>query len=286
MTTPRAVGVTSSAAGSAAGPAVVGIVLAAGAGVRLAPLTFERPKALCPVANRALVDLAVERVRRATPVVAVNVHHGRAAMLEHLAAQPEVHVSIEEDRALGTAGAIGHLRDWIDGRGALVVNADAWCEPDLAAFVAGWDGERVRVLVAGAAELGPRSRIVASLLPASASRPLAAEPSGLYEVCWRVAQAQGRLEAVGYDGPFVDCGTPADYLEANLLAVGRAGGSAVVAADAHVGPHAVVIDGVVGDGAVVEGHVHASVVWPGSVVAAGEHLERAVRTPVRTVLVR
>jgi mannose-1-phosphate guanylyltransferase/MurNAc alpha-1-phosphate uridylyltransferase len=286
VTTTRAAGVTSSAAGPVDGPTVVGIVLAAGAGVRLAPLTFERPKALCPVANRALVDLAVERMQRATPLVAVNVHHGREAMLEHLAAQPEVHVSIEEDRALGTAGAIGHLRDWIDGRGALVVNADAWCEPDLAAFVAGWDGERVRVLVAGAAELGPRSRIVASLLPASASRPLAAEPSGLYEVCWRGAQAQGRLEAVGYGGPFVDCGTPADYLQANLLALWRMGTAAVVAPDARVGPLATVTDGVVGAGAVVEGHVHASVVWPGAEVAAGERLGRAVRTPVRTVLVR
>src|SRR5213080_2438181 len=115
---------------------LAGVVLAAGAGTRLLPLTRLRPKALCPVANVPLVDLALERARRATADVAVNVHHGRAMLEEHLAGG--VHLSIEEARARGTEGA-GHLRDWIAGRAVLVLNSDAWLVADIAAFVGGWD---------------------------------------------------------------------------------------------------------------------------------------------------
>ena len=55
------------------------VVLAAGAGTRLRPLTWLRPKALCPVENVPLVDLTVGWARVITSAVAVNVHHGRAA---------------------------------------------------------------------------------------------------------------------------------------------------------------------------------------------------------------
>src|SRR3954467_1317647 len=137
------------------------VVLAAGAGTRLRPLTRLRPKALCPVDNVPLVDLALGWARNVTPAVAVNVHHGRAAMESHLAGR--VHLSIEEPQALGTAGGVANLKDWIDGRPALTLNADAWHDADLDAFVGGWDGQRVRVLITGA-EFGPRAQVVASLL--------------------------------------------------------------------------------------------------------------------------
>ena len=104
---------------------LAGVVLAAGAGVRLRPLSAWRPKALCPIGATTLVDRAVAQVAAVTGTpVAVNVHHGRAAMLEHLEDRIDVHVSLEEERALGTAGAVAHLAGFLDGRGALVVNAD------------------------------------------------------------------------------------------------------------------------------------------------------------------
>ena len=71
----------------------------------------------------ALVDL------RSTRLGAVgsgrprsNVHHRRGQLEDHLAGR--VHVSVE-DLLLGTAGALGRLRGWLDGRDAVVVNADA-----------------------------------------------------------------------------------------------------------------------------------------------------------------
>ena len=100
-----------------------------------------------------LVDLALERVRPAVDEIAVNLHHGRRTLDLHLA--DDVHRSIEAAQPLGTAGALGHLRRWIDGRGALVVNADAWCPGSLAPFVEGWDGERIRLLIPAVTSCGP-----------------------------------------------------------------------------------------------------------------------------------
>ena len=185
-------------------------------------------------------------------------------MESHLAGR--VHLSIEEPEALGTAGGVAHLREWIDGRAVLTVNADAWHDADLGAFVDAWDGDRVRLLIA-ADDFGPRARVVASLLPWREVERLPATPSGLYEVCWQPAHEAGRLDVAHHDGAFFDCGTPARYLAANMAASdGRA---------------------VIGPAARVEGTVEESVVWPGAPVFEHEHLVRAIRPNDRmTVLVR
>jgi MurNAc alpha-1-phosphate uridylyltransferase len=244
---------------------LAGVVLAAGAGTRLRPLTRIRPKPLCPVGNVPLIELAIDRVCTVVDEVAVNVHHGREAMEAHLGRR--VHLSIEEERALGTAGALGQLRGWLDGRGALVVNADTWCPGSMVSFVEGWDGDRVRLLLAGDDRLTPTSRIAGALMPWSEIAAIAAEPAGLYEASWRAAQAEGRLDVVRHDGPFVDCGTPAQYLEANLAASGG--------------------ESVVGEGADVAGAIDRCVVWSGAVVWPGESLTRAIRPDeTTTVLVR
>lgn len=239
---------------------IAGVVLAAGLGTRLRPLTTLVPKALCPVDNVPLVDLALERLRRVTGSVAVNVHAGREQMEQHL--QGRAHLSIEIDRPLGTAGGLARLRDWIDGRPVLVTNADAWHRFDLGRLVDGWDGERERLLVVHAParpDFGPWRYTGAALLPWSDVARLHEEPSGLYEVLWRDLERESRLDLVPVDGPFIDCGTPRDYLLANLAA---SGGKSVVHPTA-----------------VVEGTLERSVVWAGAVVTAGEHLVDCIRAP-------
>ena len=234
------------------------VVLAAGAGTRLRPLTDILPKALCPVDNVALVDLAIDRVRPLTSRIAVNVHHGRALLESHLAGR--VHFSIEEPEVLGTAGALGRLRDWIDGRPAVVVNADAWHRFDLSSLVDGWDGERVCLMVVDDPTRGDfgRWRVCgASIMPWTEVRRLRAVFGGLYEECWARRWAEGRLELVPATGPFFDCGTPADYLAANLAASGG--------------------ESVVGKGARVEGELVRSVVWPDGVVHHGERRVECIR---------
>jgi len=245
--------------------AVVGVVLAAGSGSRLRPLTSVRPKPMCPVGNVPLIDLALERVSAAVDEVTVNLHHGGDVIDAHL--PRGVHRSWELAEPLGTAGALGHLRGWIDGRGALVVNADAWCPGSLAGFTADWDGERIRLLLAGDDDLRPASRVAGALLPWLDVAELAAEPSGLYEASWRPARAAGRVEVLRHDGPFVDCGTPAQYLAANLASSDG--------------------ESVVEPGAVVDGALDRCVMWRDAVVEATESLSQAIRLGERTtVLVR
>ncbi len=237
----------------------------------MAPLTFERPKALCPVAGLPLLDHALAAVGAVVGAgadrIAVNAHHGADAVVAHVG--DGAHLSVEGPEALGTAGAVANLRHWLDGRGALVVNADVWHEADVAAMTDGWSGDVVRVLVAGegGGRLARRPRVIGSVLPAWAIAPLPITPSGLYEVCWRALDALGRLEVVGTAARFVDCGTPSSYLAANLLASGG--------------------DTVVGEGAEVLGEAVRCVLWPGAVVRADEVLTDAIRTTAgRTVLVR
>lgn len=237
-----------------------GVVLAAGLGTRLQPLTDIRPKALCPVANIALVDWAIARIEPVASSVAVNVHHHRAQMEAHLSDR-DVHLSVEEPTPLGTAGALGRLRDWIDGRATLVTNADAWLRVDLASFVATWDGERSRLLCAldpSRADFEGGLRYAGScLLPWRLVMKLADAPSGLHDVAWRDDPS---LDLVAHDGPFFDCGTPADYLAANLAANDG--------------------ESVIGPGASVDGEVIRSVVWPEAVVRRGERLVESIRVGV------
>ena len=209
--------------------------------------------------NVPLVDLAIGRV---APVVgpgsiAVNVHAGRRQLEAHL--QGSVHLSVEEPLALGTAGAVAHVRTWLDGRPVLVVNVDAWHAAALAPLVERWDGKRVCVLVAGPSGVafGPRSPVVGSILPWSEVASLPCEPSGLWEVSWRAHAAGGRLQVIDVATEVIDCGTPRRYLAANLAASGG--------------------DSVVGPGAVVEGRLVRSVVWPGGVVRGDEVLVDCIR---------
>jgi N-acetyl-alpha-D-muramate 1-phosphate uridylyltransferase len=245
---------------------VCAVVLAAGEGARLRPLTRLRPKVLCPVGDDALVDLAIARARTAVGpngAVAVNVCHGREMVEAHL--EGRVHISVEEGEALGTAGALGLLRPWIDGRGVLVLNGDTWAPGDLEGVVDGWDRSRIRVLVSGEDHLGPESRIAGSLMPWREVARLEPEPAGMWEVSWR--DRLDEIEVVRWDGPWVDCGTPAQYLWANLAASGGVS--------------------VVGEGAQVEGRLDHCVVWPGARVRPGESLAYAIRADdYMTVLVR
>lgn len=258
---------------------VAGVVLAAGAGSRLRPLTAGRPKALCPVGGTPLVDHALGRLAPATSAVAVNLHHHAALLDAHL--PPAVHRSVESPVALGTAGALGALRGWLDGRDVVVTNADAWFagEVDVAELLREWDRRRARLLgvrVPGAGDFDGLRYCGVALMPWHLVRELPTTPSGLYESCWAAEHEAGRLDLVASTVPFVDCGTPADYLAANLASLPVEGSpsrwpTSVVDPSAEIDPRAT---------------VERSVVWAGQRVAAGEVLVDAIRGDGVTVFVR
>jgi len=264
---------------------ICAVILAAGEGQRLRPLTAHRPKALCPVGNIPLLDRALARLAGLGLVgprqVAVNAAYLADQIVAHVDGRAQLSV---EPRPLGTTGGVARLREWIDGRGVLVGNADAYLAadlppgPDIAALLAGWDGRRVRLLVRPLPEAtvgGFSGHAFAgfSLLPWHRVRELTEMPQELVATVWRPAEAAGELDLVSYPGTYIDTGTPADYLAANLHTIGSA--NALVAADAQVSGQ--VVRSVVGAGALVAGRIERCVVWPGGVVSADEHLADAVR---------
>ncbi|MCW3814289.1 NTP transferase domain-containing protein [Micromonospora sp. DR5-3] len=266
---------------------VCAVVLAAGEGTRLRPLTERLPKALCPVGNVPLLDRALDRLAAlglAGPErVAVNACYLGDQVVAHVGER--AHLSVEPGAPLGTAGGLGRLRDWIAGRGVLVGNADAYLAdpdappgPDVAALLDGWDGRSVRLLGQPAADPAAPGTFSGhvfvgfSLLPWRLVRDLPATFGDLVRAVWRPAEAAGALTVVPYRGTFYDTGTPADYLAANLHAAGD--GSLLDPSATVTGR---VARSVVGAGAVVRGTATRAVVWPGATVGPEERLTEAIR---------
>ena len=201
---------------------LAGLVLAAGRGERLRPLTDTTPKPLLTIGDQTLLDAALDRLAQVITVgpdhVAVNAHWLADQIVAAVAGR--AHVSVEEPEALGTAGPIGNLRGWLAGRDVLITNADCWygAIPDVRGFVAGWDGERPRLLVVedrDRPDFDDRWRFAGmSLLPAGVAQTLEPVPSGLYELVW----SRMPLDLVPSDVNFIDCGTPDDLARARQLA--------------------------------------------------------------------
>ncbi|MGW0218622.1 nucleotidyltransferase family protein [Micromonospora chokoriensis] len=269
------------------------VVLAAGEGTRLRPLTARVPKALCPVGNVPLLDRALARLAglglTGPDRVAVNACYLGDQVVAHVG--DRAHLSVEVGDPLGTAGGVANLRDWIDGRPVLVGNADAYLAdpaaapgPDVAALLDGWDGHTVRLLGQPAANPTAPGTFDGhcftgfSLLPWRLVRDLPVVVSDLVRALWRPAEAADALEVVPYPGTFFDTGTPADYLAANLHA---AAGGTIVDPSARVTGRCE--ESVVGAGAQVDGDVVRSVVWPAATVRAGERLVDVIRFDNGTV---
>lgn len=263
--------------------AVCAVILAAGEGRRLRPLTEHLPKALCPVGNVALLDRAMRRVAglglAGPDDLAVNACYLAEQVVAHVG--DRAHLSVEPGDPFGTAGGVARLKEWIGGRAVLVGNADAYLAPDvetdisdISELLEDWDGTTVRMLgVQGPPkEFGAHRFAGFTLIPWDLVERLDPAPSDLVRTTWRPAEREGRLQVVEYQGTYLDTGTPRDYLKANLHAVHHRN---LISEDAVVTGAAE--QAVIGAGAVVAGQVTRSVVWPGAEVRAGETLRDAIR---------
>ena len=111
------------------------MVLAAGLGTRLRPVTYEMPKPLVPVANRPIMEHVLVLLRRhdCTELVA-NLSYLPEMIKQRFGDGSGLGVSIEwsfEEQLLGTAGGVRNVRDFFGDESFLVMAADALTDIDL-----------------------------------------------------------------------------------------------------------------------------------------------------------
>lgn len=110
------------------------MILAAGLGTRLRPLTFVRPKCLVPLNGITVLDFWIKRLHLfGFEAVVINAFHLHRAVLEWVGARSwPIHVEVVvEDKLLGTGGGIRNVLDFFDGDPFLVVNGDTVCDVPL-----------------------------------------------------------------------------------------------------------------------------------------------------------
>jgi MurNAc alpha-1-phosphate uridylyltransferase len=130
------------------------MVLAAGLGTRMRPLTDHMPKPLVSVAGQPLLDHVLDKLARAGVVEAVvNVHYLPDQIIEHVAGrkQPRIIISDERDRVLGTGGGVVKALPLLGDAPFFHVNSDTlWIDgvqPNLTRMAAAFDPERMDILL-------------------------------------------------------------------------------------------------------------------------------------------
>jgi MurNAc alpha-1-phosphate uridylyltransferase len=224
------------------------MVLAAGLGSRLRPLTDDRPKALVEVAGSALIDHMLARLAAAGVSRAVVNVHAHADRLEaHLMARntaPKILISDERETVLETGGGLRKARPLLGDDPVFVANIDSvWIEqgtPIAQALKAAWDPDRMDVLLAlarldqtigfdgpgdffMAEDGGLKFRGQARTAPLAymglhITKPQIVDdgPPGAFSlvVPWRKLAQQGRLFGVVLDGEWMHVGDPQALSEA------------------------------------------------------------------------
>jgi MurNAc alpha-1-phosphate uridylyltransferase len=228
------------------------MVLAAGLGTRMRPLTDHIPKALVEVAGKPLIDHVLDRlVEAGIQRAVVNVHHFADQMEAHLAARRDLEVLVSDERAalLDSGGGVQHARPLLGEAPILLANIDSlWLEdgePALETLKAAWDPARMDLVLLlvkrghGLGFEGPQGffmdeagRLTHSTDPEVVTpyanvgfgimKPQALDesPTGAFSIypTWRRLQAEGRLYGAAMDAFWMHVGDPAarDETEARL----------------------------------------------------------------------
>jgi MurNAc alpha-1-phosphate uridylyltransferase len=130
------------------------MVLAAGLGQRMLPITRSLPKPLVKVGGKALIDYSLDRLAEAgIETAVVNVHHLAGQIEAHLRGRsaPAIAISDERDVLLETGGGIKRALPLLGDEPFLTLNSDSlWIEgptPNLRRLVEAWDPERMDILM-------------------------------------------------------------------------------------------------------------------------------------------
>ena len=236
-----------------------GVVLAAGRGTRMRPLTDRRPKPLLPVGDRSLLERVFDTALDVVDAFVVVTGYRGDAIRETIGSSYRSHPVhfVEQTEALGTAHAVAQAEPVVDDR-FLVLNGDVVVDASLPRALATADGTAIAATeVADPRAYGVLSTAADGSLAGIVEKPddppttlanvgcYAFEPDafdyidetpeserGEYEITTTIAlllEDGYRIEVAPYDGPWLDVGRPWELLAATELAL--------EALDDHVAPN-------------------------------------------------
>jgi N-acetyl-alpha-D-muramate 1-phosphate uridylyltransferase len=231
--------------------AATAMVLAAGQGERMRPLTLTTPKPLIPLAGRPLIDHVLDRLAQAgVETAVVNVHYLADKLEAHVknrdGKHPRILVSDERGVLLDTGGGVTKALPMLGAGPFFIHNADSvWSEsaPALPRMLRAWDPEKMDCLLLlaptetsigynfdGDFSVGEDGRLVrkekGEIVPfafAGASlcdtRLFENAPQGKFSlnILWDRALIKNRLYGIELDGRWMHVGTPAALAEAETL---------------------------------------------------------------------
>ena len=223
------------------------MVLAAGLGLRMRPITEKMPKPLVPVAGKALLDHVLDKlVAAGVEKTVINVHYLPDQIIQHVAGRTRPHIVISDERneILGTGGGVVkalpllgdapffHLNAdtvWIDGvRSNLLRLAEGFnpARMDMLMLMAptaasiGYDGRGDYTMSADGTLHKRKEKQIAPFVYAGAAivspRLFAAAPHGEFGLpkLFDAAEDAGRLFGLRLEGTWMHVGTPDAIAEA------------------------------------------------------------------------
>lgn len=290
------------------------MILAAGYGTRMRPVTYTLPKPLVPVCNRPLIDWAVESFLRAgIRDLIVNLHHLPEPLEQHLLATHDAafHFSYEAE-ILGTGGGVKRVQPLLEGEDDFIVaNGDTIQFPDytalcrarrergaLAAMLLRHPpaGDRFTPVWSDNGEVtgfgqGHGEALIFSGAHCISSRVFRYLPEGVLGMVEHVYQpvlrdGTERIVSRTDDNPlWFDTGTPRRLIEASakLLDATLRGVCAVVKGSRIAGDSIVAatargsaVRSTIGERSVIEGDVRDSAVWDDCRIGPGVELDRCI----------
>lgn len=224
------------------------MVLAAGYGARLKPLTDRTPKPLVPVAGKPMIEYALERLRAyGIEEVVINVSHLRDQLVEHLSHLTGFTVRVsDEAEPLETGGGLKKALPLLGDNPFFVINSDIiWTdaqETALERLTREWDESRMDFLLLAQSKakavghdkgedhlfVTPGNTIgwddrgapyIIAGVGIMHSRLLVPAPAGKFSIklLWRQALSQNRLFCLPHHGRWFQTGTVADLEKAERL---------------------------------------------------------------------
>jgi mannose-1-phosphate guanylyltransferase len=274
-----------------------GLVLTAGLGTRLSPLTDVRAKPAIPVAGTPMIRRIVRwLVSQGVDDLVLNLHHRPASLTARLGDGRDlgarVRYSWELPRILGSAGGPRLARAIVGADPFLIVNGDTLTDVDLLRLVDAHSASGALVTMAlvpnsefmryggvlidadgrvtGFVRRGPSAKgsyhfvgvqvVAGRVFDAVEPGTAASSIGGVYDA-WIAA---GAIRGVVADAAFYDVGTPADYWRASLAIAATEGTSgSSVGAGTRIDPSA---------------HVRQSVLWDDVAVGPGAQLDECIVT--------